>query len=294
MLQEVFITCAVTGAGDTAGKHPDLPVTPEQIAQASVDAAKAGAAIAHVPVRDPDTGAGARAPELFAETVDRIRSADTDVVLNLTTGMGGDFYWNPDDPYKAGPGSDLAHAAERVQHVLQLKPEICSFDIATMNFFDSAFISTPDLLVEMGELIKSVGTKPELECFDLGQVRLANHLIDQGVIDSPALFQICLGVPWGAPADTESMLAMRNLLPADAIWSGFGISREQMPMVAQAAILGGNARVGLEDNLYLDRGQLASNAQLVERAVEILERMGARVLGPEQVRERLSLRNGPS
>lgn len=293
MLNEVFITCAVTGAGDTAGRHADLPVTPEQVAKASIEAAKAGAAIAHVHVRDPQTGKGARAPELFAETVDRIRSDATGVVINLTTGMGGDFYWNSEDPYRAGKGSDLAGAAERVRHVLQLKPEICSFDIATMNFFDSAFISTPELLVEMGELIKSVGTKPELECFDLGQVRLANHLIEQGVIDSPPLFQLCLGVPWGAPADTESMLTMRNLLPADATWSGFGISRLQMPMVAQAAILGGNARVGLEDNLYLDRGQLASNAQLVERAVEILERMGARVLGAGEVRERLALKNAP-
>lgn len=290
MLNEVFITCAVTGAGDTAGRHPDLPVTPAQIAEAAIEAAKAGAAIAHVHVRDPDTGQGARAPELFRETVARIRDSDTDVVLNLTTGMGGDFYWNPADPYRAGPGSDLADAAERVQHVLELKPEICSFDIATMNFFDSAFICTPELLVEMGELIKASGTKPELECFDLGQVRLANHLIEQGVVDSPPLFQICLGVPWGAPADTESMLAMRNLLPADAIWSGFGISRLQMPMVAQAAILGGNARVGLEDNLYLDRGQLASNGQLVGRAVEILERMGAQVVGPAEVRQMLDLR----
>ncbi len=290
MLNEVFITCAVTGAGDTAGRHPDLPVTPAQIADAAIEAAKAGAAIAHVHVRDPETGQGARAPDLFRETVARIRDSDTDVVLNLTTGMGGDFYWNPEDPYRAGPGSDLADAAERVQHVLELKPEICSFDIATMNFFDSAFICTPELLMEMGELIKGSGTKPELECFDLGQVRLANHLIEQGVVDSPPLFQICLGVPWGAPADTESMLAMRNLLPADAIWSGFGISRLQMPMVAQAAILGGNARVGLEDNLYLDRGQLASNGQLVGRAVEILQRMGAHVVGPAEVRQMLDLR----
>ena len=290
MLNEVFITCAVTGAGDTAGRHPDLPVTPAQIADAAIEAAKAGAAIAHVHVRDPETGQGARAPDLFRETVARIRDSDTDVVLNLTTGMGGDFYWNPEAPYRAGPGSDLADAAERVQHVLELKPEICSFDIATMNFFDSAFICTPELLMEMGELIKGSGTKPELECFDLGQVRLANHLIEQGVVDSPPLFQICLGVPWGAPADTESMLAMRNLLPADAIWSGFGISRLQMPMVAQAAILGGNARVGLEDNLYLDRGQLASNGQLVGRAVEILQRMGAHVVGPAEVRQMLDLR----
>jgi len=290
MLNEVFITCAVTGAGDTAGRHPDLPVTPAQIADAAIEAAKAGAAIAHVHVRDPETGQGARAPDLFRETVARIRDSDTDVVLNLTTGMGGDFYWNPEDPYRAGPGSDLADAAERVQHVLELKPEICSFDIATMNFFDSAFNCTPELLMEMGELIKGSGTKPELECFDLGQVRLANHLIEQGVVDSPPLFQICLGVPWGAPADTESMLAMRNLLPADAIWSGFGISRLQMPMVAQAAILGGNARVGLEDNLYLDRGQLASNGQLVGRAVEILQRMGAHVVGPAEVRQMLDLR----
>ena len=237
MLQEVFITCAVTGAGDTAGKQLDLPVTPEQIAQASVDAAKAGAAIAHVHVRDPDTSAGARAPNCLLKRSTGSAKCRHGRGAQPDNRYGWRLLLEPRRPLQAGPGSDLRHAAERVQHVLQLKPEICSFDIATMNFFDSAFISTPDLLVEMGELIKSVGTKPELECFDLGQVRLANHLIDQGVIDSPALFQICLGVPWGAPADTESMLAIRNLLPADAIWSGFGISREQMPMVAQAAIL---------------------------------------------------------
>ena len=289
MNSDVIITCAVTGAGDTADTHPDLPITPEQIANAAIESANAGAAIAHIHVRDPETGKGSRDPALFAQTVELIRASDVDVILNLTTGMGGDFYWDDENPYQAGPGSDLASAAERVQHVMELKPEICSLDVATMNFHDSAFLNPPDTLCAMAELIKESGARPELECFDLGHVRLANWLIDQGYIEGIPLYQICLGVPWGAPSDAESMLAMRNLLPANAAWSAFGISRLQMAMAAQSMILGGNIRVGLEDNLYLERGVLASNGQLVERAAEIVTRLGGRVLSPAEARAKLEL-----
>ncbi|MEM7405321.1 MAG: 3-keto-5-aminohexanoate cleavage protein [Pseudomonadota bacterium] len=289
MNTDVIITCALNGAGDTADKHPGLPITPEQIANAAIEAANAGAAIAHIHVRDPETGKGARDPALFAETVARIRDSDVDIVLNLTTGMGGDFYWNDDNPYQAGPGSDLGSAAERVQHVLDLKPEICSLDVATMNFHDCAFLNPPDALFKMAELIKESGAHPELECFDVGHIRLANWLVEQGYVEGIPIYQICLGVPWGAPSETESMVVMRNLLPENAVWSAFGISRAQMAMAAQSMILGGNIRVGLEDNLYLDRGVLASNGQLVERAAEIVARLGGRVLSPAEARTKLGL-----
>ncbi len=291
MNRDVIITCAVTGAGDTVGKHPGMPVTPEQIATAAIEAAKAGAAVAHVHVRHPETGKGSRDPELFRETVGRIRDSEIDVVLNLTAGMGGDWVPGDDDPSVGGPGTDMVGPEQRLTHVAALRPEICSLDCGTMNFGDGndVYISTPAYLRAMAERIKDWGVKPELEVFDLGHVRFARRMIDEGLIAEPPLFQICLGIPWGAEADTDSMKAIRDALPPNANWAGFGISRMQMPMVAQAALLGGNARVGLEDNIYLDRGVLATNAQLVERAVEIIERLGARVVGPEEAREKLGL-----
>jgi uncharacterized protein (DUF849 family) len=289
MRNEAFITCALTGAGDTTDKSPHVPVTPEQIAKSAIAAAKAGAAIAHIHVRDIATGQGNRDREAFREVVARIRESDTDVIINLTTGMGGDYVPDPDDPGRAAEGSDMASPEERVLHVEELLPEICSLDIATMNFTHGAFMNVPAHLRIMADRIKAAGVKPELECFDLGHVRLANQLIKEGHIDEPPLFQLCLGVPWGAPADPESLIAMRNLLPANARWSAFGISRLQMPMAAQSVIAGGNVRVGLEDNLYLDRGVLATNGQLVERAVGIVERLGARVMSPGETREHLGL-----
>ena len=289
MNTDVFITCALTGAGDTVGKSDKVPVTPEQIANDAIEAAKAGAAIAHIHVRDIETGQGNRDPELFRETVARIRDSDTDVIINLTTGMGGDFVPDPDDPTKLAEGSDMASAEDRVIHIEELLPEICSLDVATMNFTHGAFMNVPQVLRVMADRIKSAGVKPELECFDLGHVRLANQLIKEGHIAEPPLFQLCMGVPWGAPSDPESVIAMRNLLPENAMWSGFGISRMQMPMAAQMVILGGNVRVGLEDNLYLSRGVLASNGQLVERAVDIVENLGARVMSPAETREKLGL-----
>ena len=292
MNNEVIITCAVTGAGDTVGRHSGVPVTPAQVAAAAVEAAKAGAAVAHVHVRDPETGKGARDPALFREAVERIRDSGTDVVINLTAGMGGDWVPSDDDPSLPGPGTDMIGPAERLVHVEDLKPEICSLDCGTLNFGggNEIYISTPAYLKAMAEQVKAWGVKPELEVFDLGHIRFARSMIDAGLIEDPPLFQICLGIPWGAGADTATMMAMRDALPDGALWAGFGISRMEMPMVAQAVILGGNARVGLEDNLYLDRGVLATNGQLVERAVEIVERLGARVLSPQEARDKLGLK----
>ncbi len=292
MNYEVIITCAVTGAGDTVGKHPGVPVTPKQVAEATIEAAKAGATVAHVHVRDPETGKGARDPALFRETVERIRDSGTDVVINLTAGMGGDWVPSDNDPSTPGPGSDMIGPAERLVHVEELRPEICSLDCGTMNFGNGneIYISPAGYLRTMAETVKGWGVKPELEVFDLGHVRFARQMIDEGLIEEPPLFQICLGIPWGAGADTESMMAIRDALPPGAHWAGFGISRMEMPMVAQAVLLGGNVRVGLEDNLFLSRGVLASNGQLVEKAVEIIERLGARVLSPQEARDKLGLR----
>ncbi len=289
---EVIVTCAVTGAGDTVGRHPGVPVTPDQIATAAIDAAKAGAAIAHIHVRDPDTGKGSRDPELFRQVVERVRASGTDVVINLTAGMGGD--WVPDaaNPAMPGPGTDMIGPLERLAHVQDLLPEICSLDCGTLNFGDGEeiYISTPPTLRKMAELTKEWGVKPELEVFELGHIRFAAQMIAEGLIADPPMFQICLGIPWGADQSVDTMKVMKDHLPAGASWAGFGISRMQMPMAAAAVAMGGNVRVGLEDNLYLERGVLASNAQLVERAIEILERMGARAITPAEARQKLNLR----
>jgi uncharacterized protein (DUF849 family) len=289
---ETIVTCAVTGAGDTVGKHPGVPVTPEQIADAAIEAAKAGAAIAHIHVRDPETGKGSRDPELFKEVVERVRSSNTDVVINLTAGMGGDYVVDSDNPTKAGPGTDMIGPIERLAHVEQLLPEICSLDCGTMNFGNGneIYISTPPYLRKMAELTKKWGVRPELEVFELGHIRFAKQMIAEGLIEEPPMFQICLGIPWGADQTVDNMKVMKDELPANASWASFGVSRMQMPMAAAAVALGGNVRVGLEDNIYLDRGVLASNGQLVERVVGIIERMGARTLTPAEARVKLGLR----
>ena len=286
----VIITCAVTGAGDTIARHPAIPVTPRQIADAAIEAAGAGAAIVHLHVRDPATGKAARDPALYREAVALLRASGVDVVLNLTAGMGGDFVANDAHPATGGPGTDMAGAAERVAHVEQLRPEICTLDCGSVNFGDALFVATAPLLREMAARIMAAGVKPEIEAFELGHIALAKQLIREGLIEQPPLFQLCMGVPWGAEATTEAMLAMRNHLPPGAHWSGFAIGRMQMPFVAQAALLGGHVRVGLEDNLWLDRGVPASNGTLVARARRILEQMGARVLTPGEAREKLGLR----
>jgi uncharacterized protein (DUF849 family) len=289
---EVAITCAVTGAGDTVGKHPAIPVTPEQIAGAAIDAAKAGAAIVHCHVRDPETGKGARDVELYRETVDRIRSAETDVVINLTAGMGGDLVIGPDNaPTKFGDDTDLVGALERLPHVEELLPEICSLDCGSLNFGDGSlvYVSTPDMLRRGAKRIRELGVKPELEIFDTGNLSFALQMFKEDLLDPPPLFQLCHGIPWGAPANVGVFKSLVDQLPPDANWTAFALGRYQMAFAAQAVILGGNVRVGLEDNLYLEKGVFASNAQLVERVRNIVELMGARVLNPDEVRTKFGL-----
>jgi len=291
MNQDVIITCAVTGAGDTTSRSNLVPITPRQIADAAIEAAKAGAAVAHIHVRDPETGQGSRDVGLFEETVQMVRDSGVDVIINLTAGMGGDWVPSEEDPSLPGPGTDMIGPEERLAHVIACKPDICSLDCGTMNFGGNyTYINTAPYLRTMAGIVQKLGVKPELEVFDLGQIRLARNLIDDGLINAPPMFQLCLGIPWGAGADTETMAAMKQALPNDALWAGFGISKMQMPMVAQAVLLGGNVRVGLEDNIYLDRGVLASNGMLVKRAVEIIERLGARVLSAEEARKKIGLK----
>ena len=292
MNDEVIITCAVTGAGDTAGVHPELPVTPRQIAEAALEAARAGAAVAHVHVRDPQTGAPSRKLEYYREVVERIRESSTDVIINLTTGMGGDLVVDDAHPAVAAPGSDMVPALERLEHVEALLPEMCTLDCGTMNFSDGdyAAVVTPSQLRAMAARVRELGVKPELEVFDTGQVWLASRLVDEGLIEGTPLFQLCLGIRYGAPADTRTMLAMIDLLPPGSLWAAFALGRLEMPFVAQAALLGGNVRVGLEDNLYLRRGVFASNAELVTQAVRVLDDLGARPLTPAEARLKLGLR----
>lgn len=292
---EVFVTCAVTGAGDTAGRSEHVPVTPEQIADSALAAARAGAAIVHLHVRDPATGKGAREPALYREAVERIRAADVDVVLNLTAGMGGDLVLGGESsPLPPDPaGTDMAGAEERLAHVAELLPEICTLDCGTMNFAaggDYVMVNTPGMLRAMAARVRELGVRPELEVFDTGHLVFVEELLRDGLIEAPPLIQLCTGIPYGAPDDPGTLLAMVNRLPADAVFSAFSIGRMQLPFVALTPLLGGNVRVGLEDNLYLSRGRLATNADLVERAVTILEGMNVRVLGPDEVREKLSLR----
>ena len=295
---EAFITCAVTGAGDTAGRSDRVPVTAEQIADSAIEAAGAGAAIAHIHVRDPDTGRGSRRPERYREVVERIRGADIDVVLNLTAGMGGDLVLGGTDrPLPLDDsGTDMAGAAERLAHVEELRPEICTLDCGSMNFAaggDYVMVNTPALRRAMAARIQAAGVRPELEVFDTGHLRIVKELIAEGLIDDPVMIQLCMGIPYGAPDDPGTLLAMVSQLPPGAVFSAFSISRMELPYVAMAVLAGGNVRVGLEDNLYLSRGVAAGNGDLVERAVAILEAMNVRVLGPGEVRERLRLtRNG--
>ena len=289
---EVVLTCAVTGAGTTTQKSANVPVTSIEIANSAIRAAQAGASIVHIHVRDPKTKKGSRNPKLFREVVDLIRASDTDVVINLTAGMGGDWVPDSENFSMPGEGTDMIGPEERLIHMKECKPEICSLDCGTLNFGNdnSIYISTPPFLRKMAELTKSWDVKPELEVFELGHIRFAKQLISEGLISFPPMFQICLGIPWGADQSTDTMKVMKDHLPAGAIWAGFGISRMQMPMVAAAITLGGNVRVGLEDNIYLEKGVLATNEQLVEKARKIIELMGANVLTPQQTRDKFKLK----
>jgi uncharacterized protein (DUF849 family) len=292
MNSEVVITCAVTGAADTVGRHPGVPVTPAQIAAAAIEAAEAGAAIAHCHVRDPATGKGARDPALFREVVERIRASGVDVVINLTAGMGGDLEVGPgEEPLRFGPATDVAGPFERLAHVDELRPEICSLDCGSLNFGDGSLvvINTPEQLRSGARRIRELGVKPELEIFDTGNLWFAKQMLAEGLIEQPPLFQLCMGIAWGMPADAQLIKALVDLLPAGANWSAFGIGRNQLPMVAQSVLLGGNVRVGLEDNLWLEKGVLAANGQLVEKAVQVVEALGARVLGPAEARAKFGL-----
>ena len=292
---EVFITCAVTGAGNTTGRSDRVPVTPEQIAYAAIEAARAGAAIAHIHVRDPATGRGTRDVALYRQVVERVRAADVDVVLNLTAGMGGDLVLGgAQQPLPLDEdGTDMAGADERLAHVADLLPEMCTLDCGSMNFAaggDYVMVNTPQVLKAMAAKVQELGVRPELEVFDTGHMVLVRELLRDGLLDDPVLIQLCTGIPYGAPDDPATLVAMASLLPPGAIFSAFSIGRMQLPFVGLAPILGGNVRVGLEDNIYLSRGVLASNGDLVERALRILDAMNVRVLGPDEVRERLSLR----
>lgn len=286
----VFITCAVTGSGDTVRKNPKVPVTPEQIAAAALEAHAAGAAIVHVHVRDPVTGAPSRDPTLFREVFERIRARNDEVIINLTGGMGGDLLLGPDAaPLQFAAGTDFVGPQERMVHISALRPEIGSLDCGSLNFDEALYGTTPRYLRAMAQEFRKRGVRPEIEVFELGHIELARQLIAEGLIATPALFQLCLGIRYGAPATAEAMQAMRDALPAGVLWSAFGVGRMQMPMVAQAVLLGGNVRVGLEDNLYLEKGVPASNAQLVERAVAIVQMLGTRVQSAAEARKRLQL-----
>lgn len=293
MNREVFITCAVTGGGGTQDRSPHVPRSPKDIADSAIAAAKAGAAVVHCHVRDPDTGAPSRKLEYYREVTDRIRDAAVDVVLNLTAGMGGDMiFGSASAPLPLNEeATDLVGAEERVAHVAECLPEICTLDCGTMNFAEADYVmtNTPSMLTAMGGMMTGLGVKPEIEAFDTGHLWYAKQLVKDGVLDSPALVQLCMGVPWGAPDDLNTFMAMVNNVPEDWTFSAFGLGRNQMPYVAAAVLAGGNVRVGLEDNLMLDRGVLARNEELVGRSVEIIERLGASVIGPEAVREKLRL-----
>ena len=295
MRQKVIMTCAVTGGDDVAEKFPNIPVTPKQIADAAIDACKAGASIAHIHVRDEQTGKPSLELRYYREVVERIRDSGSEVIVNLTTGPGARFIPSEEEANKAAPGSNLRPPAERVRHILELRPEICTLDMGSLNFGRGALINVPRHIEVIAAGIREAGVKPELEIFDTGHLALALHMMKQGLIEANPLFQMVLGVPWGAPATTETMSAMKSQLPAGAQWAAFGVGRWEFPMVAQSILLGGHVRVGLEDNLYIEKGQPAeSNAQLVEKAVRIVRLLGAEVATPAEARALLGLAARPS
>jgi len=290
--RELFITCAVTGSGSTQDRSEHVPRSPKQIADSAIDAARAGAAVVHCHVREPESGVPSREIAYYREVTERVRDADVDVVLNLTAGMGGDVVFGPaEQPLPLIEGTDLVPVSERVKHIEQCRPEICTLDCGTMNFAEADYImtNTPGALRTMAQKMTELGVRIEIEAFDTGHLWFAKKLVDEGIIKSPMLVQLCMGVPWGAPDDLNTFMAMVNNVPQDWHFSAFSIGRNQMAYVAAAMLAGGNVRVGLEDNLLLEKGVKATNAQLVERAVSIVTNMGARVIGPDEVRRKLQL-----
>jgi uncharacterized protein (DUF849 family) len=292
MNREVIISCALTGAGNTTSKSPHVPVTPEQIAADALAAAAAGASIVHVHVRDPKSGAPSRDVDLFAKVHQRIRDKNTDLLLNYTGGMGGDLWFDLEEPPKLSAQSDFVGAAERIAHTIALCPDIGSMDCGSLNFGEMVYATTPNLLRSVAAAYRDKGVKPEIEVFELGHIEIAKMLIAEGLILPPPLFQLCLGVSHGAPATPGAMMAMRDALPPGALWAAFGVGRMQFPMVAQAVLLGGHVRVGLEDNLYLEQGVLATNESLVRKAVRMVEDLGASIATPDRARQILRLDDG--
>lgn len=292
MNRKVILTCAVTGAGDTTGKSEHVPVSPEEIANDAIAAARAGASVVHIHVRDLETRQGSREVAYYREVVRRIRASDVDPVINLTAGMGGDLVLDPQDPLTTMPGTDLINALDRLPHVEELLPEICTIDCGSLNFGEGSnlYVSTPDMLREGSKRIQTLGVRPELEIFDTGNLWFANVLVEEGLIDAPPLYQLCMGIPYGAPADPGLLSAMVNMLPKGAQFTSFAIGANQLPWVARSVLAGGHARVGLEDNLYLSKGVKATNADLTARAVDIIESLGASVATPDEAREILDLR----
>ena len=291
---EPFITCAVTGSGETTHKSPHVPVTPEQIANSCIAAAKAGAAVVHIHVREPETGKGSRNVGYYAEVVERVRDADVDVVINLTAGMGGDMVLGGDEQVlPLNPdGTDMAGATERLAHVHALRPEICTLDCGTMNFAsggDYIMVNTPGVLRSMARQVQALGVRPELEVFDFGHLVQVKEMMRDGLLDDPVMIQLCMGIAYGAPDDPTTFMALVNNLPNDCVFSAFSISRMQIPFAAQSVLAGGNVRVGLEDNLYAGPGQLATNAVLVEKAKTLLDTMGVRTMSAQAVRDQLKL-----
>ena len=281
MNSKVFITCAITGSGSSQDRSPHVPRSPKEIAESAIAAAKAGAAIVHCHVRDPETGVPSRDLKLYREVTDRVRDSEVDMVLNLTAGMGGDMvFGSPDRPLPLSNSTDMASAEERVAHIAECLPEICTLDCGTMNFAEADYVmtNTPGMLEAMGSMMESLGVKPEIEAFDTGHLWLAKNLVEKGILKSPALVQLCMGIPWGAPDDLNTFMAMVNNVPNDWNWSAFSIGRNELPYVAASVLAGGNVRVGLEDNLWLAKGQLATNEALVERAVTIIEAMGSSIM----------------
>jgi uncharacterized protein (DUF849 family) len=292
MNRNVFITCAITGSGNTQDRSPHVPRSPKEIADSAIAAARAGAAVVHCHVRDPDSGVASRDPKLYREVTERIRDSEVDVVLNLTAGMGGDLTFGPPSaPLPLQVGTDMASAEDRMEHVVDCLPEICTLDCGTMNFAEADYVmtNTPSMLEAMGSIMTELEVQPEIEAFDTGHLWFAKKLVNDGVLKRPALVQLCMGVPWGAPDDLNTFLAMVNNVPTDWQWSGFSLGRNEMPYVAAAVLAGGNVRVGLEDNLWLDKGVLATNADLVTNAVTIIQAMGAKVMQPQEVRDHLGL-----
>ncbi len=292
--KKTVITCAIVGATTSREHTPHLPITPADIAQSALEAVQAGAAAVHIHVRDPETGKASMEVGLYAEVVQRIRDAGSQVIVNLTTGAGSRFVPSEHDPRIAGPGTTLVSPEQRVQHILELKPDVATLDLNTMTSRNQVVINTPDMVRKMAGFIQAAGAIPEIELFDSGDVQLANALIDEGTLRGPRLFSFVLGVKYGFVSTPETVLYARNMLPTDAHWTAIGIGKQSFPMVAQSWLMGGHARVGMEDNVYLGRGKLArTNAELVAQAAALIGLLGGEVATVAEARTMWGLRTAP-